>query len=74
MANEGKIKCRWCGEWFEESDMKIEKFLGPLCEWCIGGLKSHGERLLLEDFSEEAYDEWDKRSRNRRRNYGKDME
>jgi hypothetical protein len=60
MANKGKIKCRWCGEFFDEGDLSIELNMGPLCDNCFAELKSHGERLSLEDFSDEAYEEWKK--------------
>lgn len=62
-SNEGKVKCRWCGEYFEKSELKIEKGLGPVCETCVAAIKSRGERLSLEDFSEEAYDEWKKKAK-----------
>lgn len=62
-SNEGKVKCRWCGEYFEKSEVMIEKSLGPVCEYCVEAIKSHSERLSLEDFSEEAYGEWKKKAK-----------
>lgn len=57
-SNEGKVKCRWCGEFYDESEVTIEKSLGPVCETCVAAIKSHGERVCLEDFSDEAFEEW----------------
>jgi hypothetical protein len=32
-----KVKCRFCGRYFDEEDLKIELGMGPLCE-CINPL------------------------------------
>lgn len=56
MSNEGKIKCRWCGRFFDESDLQIEKQMGPLCDQCVSELHSRGERPVIEMGM--SYDEW----------------
>lgn len=56
--NEETVECRWCHELYDTGELKIEKGLGPVCETCIAAIKSHGERMCLEDFSDEAYEEW----------------
>lgn len=61
MPNEGKIKCRWCGEFFDEGDVSIERSIGPICEQCIAAIKSRGERVTLTDFDDDEYEEWKKK-------------
>lgn len=56
MSNEGKIKCRWCGEFFDEEDLKIEMNMGPLCDNCVAALESRGEHPVIAHGM--SYDEW----------------
>ncbi len=42
------IKCEWCGEEFEKSELRKEADLGFLCHGCIHGITSRGEKLILE--------------------------
>lgn len=56
MSNEGKIKCRWCGEFFDESDVSIELHMGPLCDNCVDELESRGEHPVIALGM--SYDEW----------------
>lgn len=56
MAKAGQIKCRWCGEFFDEGDVSIELHMGPLCDQCVDELESRGERPVIAHGM--SYDEW----------------
>lgn len=43
------IKCAWCGEEFEKSNMKKEKDLGYLCNTCAKGIQSREGKLNFEE-------------------------
>lgn len=38
------LKCNWCGEVFEESELEMNK-IGKLCFQCKKALKSRGEEI-----------------------------
>ena len=40
-------KCAWCEGLFPENELKKEKDMGYLCDWCVQGILSHGESLCL---------------------------
>ncbi len=42
------IKCEWCGEEFDESELQKDVDLGYLCDRCMRGIASRGEKLILE--------------------------
>ena len=56
MAKAGQIKCRWCGEFFDEGDVSIELHMGPLCDQCVDELESRGEHPVIALGM--SYDEW----------------
>ena len=43
------IKCNWCEEEFEESELVKEKYLGHICWHCVQAIKSRGEKLYIEE-------------------------
>lgn len=51
-----KVKCRFCGRYYDEEDLKIELDMGPLCDNCIAALCSHGERPVIANGM--SYGEW----------------
>ena len=51
-----KVKCRFCGRYYDEEDLKIELGMGPLCDNCIAALCSHGERPVIANGM--SYGEW----------------
>jgi hypothetical protein len=65
MSNEGKIKCRWCGEFFDEGDVSIELNMGPLCDDCVDELESRGERPVIAYGM--SYDEWREEKKKKRK-------
>lgn len=65
MSNEGKIKCRWCGEFFDEGDISIELHMGPLCDDCVDELESRGERPVIALGM--SYDEWREEKKKKRK-------
>lgn len=56
MPKDGTIKCRWCGEFFDEGDVSIEQQAGPLCDNCVAELQSRGERPCIVHGM--SYAEW----------------
>lgn len=48
-TNETWHNCQWCGEIFPEDELREEKDLGYLCEYCISAIESRGEKLYLAD-------------------------
>jgi hypothetical protein len=40
-------KCAWCEDLYPISEMKEEKEMGYLCDWCVQGILSHGEQLTI---------------------------
>lgn len=42
-----KVKCVWCEKDFSESDVVKEEKLGVLCDWCVKGIESKGEKLEI---------------------------
>lgn len=56
LANNGYIQfhhCGWCGDVFEEGDMRKEIDFGWLCDTCEAAIKSRGESLtFVEDLNE----------------------
>lgn len=47
--NEAWNLCQWCDELFPESELKEEIDLGKLCDHCILGIASRGEKLYIEN-------------------------
>lgn len=47
IKNEEYELCNWCGRLHLASDGKKEVNLGWLCERCIAGIQSRGEKLLF---------------------------
>lgn len=46
---EEMIRCIWCGELWLKSETVRELQLGRLCRHCAGGIRSRGEKLVIED-------------------------
>ena len=67
MAKAGQIKCRWCGEFFDDGDINIEQQAGPLCDNCVAELESRGERPVIVHGM--SYEEWlaEKKERTKRK-------
>lgn len=67
MAKAGQIKCRWCGEFFDEGDISIELHMGPLCDQCVDELESRGEHPVIVHGM--SYEEWlaEKKERTKRK-------
>jgi hypothetical protein len=67
MAKAGQIKCRWCGEFFDEGDVSIELNMGPLCDNCVAELESRGEHPVIVHGM--SYEEWlaEKKERTKRK-------
>ena len=47
--NEELVKCAWCGESLPTGEMLKEAHLGHICRHCADGIRSRGEKLVVED-------------------------
>ena len=46
---EETLECAWCGESLPKEEMLKEADLGHICRRCANGIRSRGERLVVED-------------------------
>ena len=42
------LMCAWCDALYPKSELRREVNLGYICEWCVEGIHSHGEKLVIE--------------------------
>lgn len=49
VGNDELIKCQWCGEAFEKSELVKEHYLGYICWHCAKAIESRGEKLIFEE-------------------------
>ena len=47
--NEELVKCAWCGVSLPKGEMLKEAHLGHICRHCADGIRSRGEKLVVED-------------------------
>ena len=43
------VKCAWCGESLPKGEMLKEAHLGHICRHCADGIRSRGEKLVVEE-------------------------
>ena len=43
------VKCAWCGESLPKEEMLKEAHLGHICRHCADGIRSRGEKMVVED-------------------------
>ena len=58
MPKWGQVKCRWCGDYCDEGEMRLELKMGPICSECEEAIWSRGEKLVMTDMY--AYRDWQK--------------